>query len=155
MHLRGVGFEDIARHLGMRRYQDAWQRYRTALRRIPQKAAAEARAAQIERLDRLRSKVWSHFKDATDATDLATLAVAALRIEAREASLLGLDAPRQLEVAQVQDDDLQERRQRQQEVLAKLSIPARAELLELMRRQKGDNGAAAPNPSGTGSNGKP
>jgi hypothetical protein len=51
--------------------------------------------------------------------------------------LLGLDAPQKLDVEQVIDVNEQALRQRHQDVLAQLSISARAELLAVLRKEKG------------------
>ena len=90
LSLAGATFEDIARQLNMRHWMTAYRLYRRGLRRIPQKAAHEARVAQLERLNRLRLKVWSKFKDVSDTTELGVLVLAALRIETRESHLLAL-----------------------------------------------------------------
>ena len=115
LRLAGATFEDIARQLNMRAMMNAYQLYRRALKRIPQRAAHEARVAILERLNRMRLNVWPRLKNATN-DELPALMAAALRIEALEASLLGLNAPQKLDMVQVQDIDEQGRRQRQQEV---------------------------------------
>jgi hypothetical protein len=114
----------------------AYRAYLRAIRNIPAPAAHRARTEMLERLNRLRLHVWSKFQGA-GSTELATLVVAALRIETREAHLLGLDAPQKLDVEQVIDVNERARRQRQQDVLAQLSISARAELLAVLRKEKG------------------
>jgi hypothetical protein len=155
LSLAGATFEDIARQLNMRHWMTAYRLYRRGLRRIPQKAAHEARVAQLERLDRLRLKVWSKFKDVSDTTELGVLVLAALRIETRESHLLGLDAPQKLDVEQVIDVNEQALRQRQQEVLAQLSISARAELLAVLRKEKGIDDNDGVDVTRASNNGKP
>jgi hypothetical protein len=136
LRLAGATYEDIARQLALPNYMLAYRAYLRAIRNIPAPAAHRACTEMLERLNRLRLHVWSKFQDA-GSTELATLVVAALRIETREAHLLGLDAPQKLDLEQVIDVNEQALRQRQQDVLAQLSISARAELLAVLRKEKG------------------
>ena len=78
------------------------------LRRIPVADIEAMRKAQGERIQRLRSKIWAEMAGRPDPADPARtipspipvndLVTTALRIEAREAALHGLDAPAKQQV---------------------------------------------------------
>jgi hypothetical protein len=65
---------------------------RRALVRIPKREADQAREAQLARLQALRLLLWNHA-----AADPIKAAEALIKLEAREARLLGLDMPTKIE----------------------------------------------------------
>jgi hypothetical protein len=64
-----------------------------ALARIPKEDADQAREAQLARLQALRLLLWNHA-----GTDPIKAAEALIKLEAREARLLGLDMPQKLAI---------------------------------------------------------
>ena len=64
-----------------------------ALARIPQEDADQAREAQLARLQALRLLLWNHA-----GADPIKAAEALIKLEAREARLLGLDMPTKLAI---------------------------------------------------------
>jgi hypothetical protein len=91
--LKGGTFEQIAAvGFGITTASGVWRAVRRALIRIPKREADEARAAQLERLQTLRQLLWSR---ATQ--DPIRVAEALIKLEAREARLLGLDMPTRIE----------------------------------------------------------
>jgi hypothetical protein len=88
--IKGATHEQIAASGidGITTASGAWRAIQRALRRIPEADAQQARKAQIARLHGLRLYVWNNApRDPFKAAEMI------LRIEAREARLLGLDAP--------------------------------------------------------------
>ena len=91
--LKGATFEQVAAAgFGITTASGAWRAVRRALVRIPKKEADEAREAQLARLQALRLLLWNHA-----ASDPIKAAEALIRLEAREARLLGLDMPTRIE----------------------------------------------------------
>jgi hypothetical protein len=68
----------------------AWRSVGRALAQIPKQEADQAREAQLARLQALRMLLWNHA--GTDPFKAAE-ALIKIKIEAREARLLGLDMP--------------------------------------------------------------
>jgi hypothetical protein len=66
-----------------------------ALARIPKQEADQAREAQVARLQTIRMHLWNHA-----SADPIRAAEAPIKLEAREARLLGLDMPSKLEVTE-------------------------------------------------------
>jgi hypothetical protein len=66
---------------------------RRALARIPKQEADQAREAQLIRLQAVRMLVWNHA-----VADPIRAAGALIKLEAREARLLGLDMPQKLAI---------------------------------------------------------
>jgi hypothetical protein len=64
-----------------------------ALARIPKEDADQAREAQLARLQALRLLLWNHA-----GADPIKAAEALIKLEAREARLLGLDMPQKLAI---------------------------------------------------------
>ena len=106
--LRGATFEQIGRQLNMDR-STAYKAWDRALKRLPKADVEALRKAQSERLQRMRGKVWTEIAGRADPRDptkvvapspelLNDLIGTALRIEAREAALHGLDAPAKQQV---------------------------------------------------------
>lgn len=70
--------------------------YYEALREIPQKLADDARREHVERLGRLREEAFKLVN--SDAFDIKKAGIeTVVRIDEREAKLMGLDAPAKLE----------------------------------------------------------
>ena len=93
--LKGATFEQVAAAgFGITTASGAWRAVRRALVRIPKKEADEAREAQLARLQALRLLLWNHA-----GSDPIKAAEALIRLEAREARLLGLDMPTKIEAS--------------------------------------------------------
>jgi hypothetical protein len=91
--VKGATFQQIAAAgFGITSASGAWRATRRALARIPKAEADQARQAQLARLQALRMLVWNH-----SASDPIRAAEALIKIEAREARLLGLDLPTRIE----------------------------------------------------------
>jgi hypothetical protein len=91
--LKGATFEQIAAAgFGITTASGAWRAVRRALVRIPKKEADQAREAQLARLQALRLLLWNQA-----ASDPIRTAEALIKLEAREARLLGLDMPTRIE----------------------------------------------------------
>jgi len=71
----------------------AWRAVQRALARIPKQEADQAREAQLARLRAVRMLLWNHA-----GTDPVRAAEALIKLEAREARLLGLDMPTKVAV---------------------------------------------------------
>src|ERR1700674_5728094 len=92
--LKGATFEPVAAAgFGITTASGAWRAVRRALVRIPKKEADQAREAQLARLQALRLLLWNHA-----ASDPIKAAEALIKLEAREARLLGLDMPTKVAV---------------------------------------------------------
>jgi DNA-binding CsgD family transcriptional regulator len=92
LRLRSATYLDIAQQLQMS-VQGVLKAYMRALRRIPEKEALACRKEALERLDRLRVRVWNRLGALPTADPGVDFAVqSALRVEQREAKLLELDA---------------------------------------------------------------
>jgi hypothetical protein len=93
--LKGATYEQVAAAgFGITTASGAWRAVRRALVRIPKKEADEAREAQLARLQALRLLLWNHA-----GSDPIKAAEALIRLEAREARLLGLDMPTKIEAS--------------------------------------------------------
>src|SRR6202171_6548409 len=71
----------------------AWRAVRRALTRIPNAEADQARQAQLARLQAVRMLLWNQV-----SADPIRAAEALIKLEAREAPLLGLDMPTKVAV---------------------------------------------------------
>ena len=120
--------------------QAASKGYYRALRRIPEKAAVQARKEQLRRLDILRLKFYGRLS-APEVMGKETIGSLLLKIEQREARLLGLDAPTKVDATQDEDPEVAARRERQMEILDKLSLEERQELLRFIQGAKEDKAA--------------
>lgn len=88
----GMTFDLIAERVGFSSGSGAHHAFRRALLRTLQEPAEAVRELEIDRLDRLQAAVWGNaLKGDTRSVE------AVLRIMARRASLLGLDAPQKVE----------------------------------------------------------
>jgi len=91
--LKGATFEQVAAAgFGITTASGAWRAVRRALARIPKKEADQAREAQLARLQALRLLLWNQA-----GADPIKAAEALIKLEAREARLLGLDMPTRIE----------------------------------------------------------
>jgi hypothetical protein len=94
--LKGATFEQVAAAgFGIATANGAWRAVHRALARIPKEDADQAREAQLARLQALRLLLWNHA-----GADPIKAAEALIKLEAREARLLGLDMPTKLAVTE-------------------------------------------------------
>jgi hypothetical protein len=101
LRLAGVTYQQIADELGYAGRQGAFKAVEAALKLTLREPADNLRRISAERLDRATLAIWR----AVNAGDLQAID-RLLRIEARRAKLLGLDAPQRQEVAGVDDGPL-------------------------------------------------
>ncbi len=94
LRLAGVTYEQIAEQLGYAGRSGAFKAVNTALKETLREPAEELRTLSAERLDRATLAIWR----AVSAGDLQAID-RLLRIEARRARLLGLDAPSRQELS--------------------------------------------------------
>ena len=97
LRLRGSTYAEIAGAMGMSEV-GVWKAYIRAMQRVPEKVARVARKESLERLDRMRNKLWTRIMR-PDASEKAVgfYVETLIKLEAREARLLGLDAPQKLD----------------------------------------------------------
>jgi hypothetical protein len=87
--IKGATFQQIAAAgFGITSASGAWRATRRALARIPKQEADQAREAQLVRLQAVRMLLWNQA-----SADPIRAAEALIKLEAREARLLGLDMP--------------------------------------------------------------
>ena len=92
--IKGATFQQIAAAgFGIASASGAWRAVHRALTRIPKQEADQAREAQRARLQAVRMLLWNHA-----GTDPVRAAEALIKLEAREARLLGLDMPTKVAV---------------------------------------------------------
>src|SRR5258708_33212884 len=92
--IKGATFQQIAAAgFGIGTASGAWRSVGRALARIPKQEADQAREAQLARLQAVRMLLWNHA-----GTDPFKAAEALIKIEARDARLLGLDMPTKVAV---------------------------------------------------------
>jgi hypothetical protein len=92
----GATYQQIAAAgFGIATPSGAWRAVHRALARIPKQEADQAREAQRARLQTIRMLLWNHA-----SADPIRAAEALIKLEAREARLLGLDMPSKLEVTE-------------------------------------------------------
>jgi hypothetical protein len=95
--IKGATFQQIAAAgFGIGSASGAWRAVRRALARIPKAEADQARQAQLARLQAVRMLLWNQV-----SADPIRAAEALIKLEAREARLLGLDMPSKLEVTEL------------------------------------------------------
>jgi hypothetical protein len=102
LRLRGVAFHDIARQLVITP-SGAYRAYCRALDKLAPREAELARTEQKERLDRMRAVLWTKAATAKGDAELAKLMGQLLRVEEREAKLLGLDCASKLSAHDAQE----------------------------------------------------
>jgi hypothetical protein len=87
--IKGATCQQIAAAgFGITSASGAWRATRRALARIPKQEADQAREAQLVRLQAVRMLLWNQA-----SADPIRAAEALIKLEAREARLLGLDMP--------------------------------------------------------------
>jgi hypothetical protein len=107
--LKGATFGQISTAgFGITTPSGAWRAVYRALQRIPKAAADQARQAQLARLQELRLLLWNQTRK-----DPIRAAEALIKLEAREARLLGLDEP---EVLNIETEADWERKLRQEQL---------------------------------------
>jgi hypothetical protein len=101
--LKGATFEQVAAAgFGIATANGAWRAVHRALARIPKEEDADrAREAQLARLQALRLLLWNHA-----GADPIKAAEALIKLEAREARLLGLDMPTKVAVTDPDGDGI-------------------------------------------------
>lgn len=88
----GATFEEIAEQAGYASKSGAYKAFETALKKTLQEPADELRQIARERLNKMLNSLWPYvLKGSPRHTEVA------LKIMDREAALLGLDAPKQVE----------------------------------------------------------
>jgi hypothetical protein len=93
--IKGATFQQIAAAgFGISTPGGAWRAVYRALARIPKAEADQARQAQLARLQAIRMMVWNQA-----SADPIRAAEALIKLEAREARLLGLDMPQKLAIS--------------------------------------------------------
>lgn len=97
----GSSYEEIATQLGWKSRSAAVKAVRRALDRSLQPVADEYRALQMQRLDAMRRGIWPK----VERGDARAVEVA-VKIEEREAKLLGLDMPQQIVAASLVQSDV-------------------------------------------------
>ena len=109
MRLRTVGlsFDDIATRVGYASRSGAHDAYRAALKWWGTAPVEEARALEEERVEHLWRSVMARLQAVQaegeiDTNEVLGVVNTAVKILHRKAALLGLDAPRQLELANVE-----------------------------------------------------
>ena len=95
----GLTFEMIATEVGYAGRQGAKEAYDAAIRRMGQESAADLQVLENERLDDLWRRAYGKFSSVETMDEFVKLEQLMLRISQRRAGLLGLDAPRQVEVS--------------------------------------------------------
>ena len=100
----GVTFDDIADRVGYQSRSGAYDAYRAAMKWWGASPVQEARALEDERLESLWRSVMARLqvaqaRDEPDTTEVVNVLNTAVNVMKRKASLLGLDAPRQVELA--------------------------------------------------------
>ena len=87
--IKGATFQQIAAAgFGIATASGAWRAVHRALAQIPKQEADQAREAQLVRLQAVRMLLWNQA-----SADPIRAAEALIKLEAREARLLGLDMP--------------------------------------------------------------
>jgi hypothetical protein len=92
--IKGATYQQIAvAGFGIASASGAWHAVHRALARIPKQEADQAREGQLVRLQAVRMLLWNHA-----GADPIKAAEVLIKLEAREARLLGLDMPTQVAV---------------------------------------------------------
>jgi len=89
----GIGYPAIARQLGYAGPSGAYKAIVTALRALTREPAEELRTLELARLDELLAGLWADARQGNVAK-----VDRVLKVMARRAALLGLDAPRRVAV---------------------------------------------------------
>ena len=106
VRLRSLGytFDDIAQRVGYESRQGAHDAYRAALKWWGAESVDNARQLETERIEIMWRSVMGRLQEAQQRPNVDTAEVlgvvnTAVSVMKRKASLLGLDAPRQVEIA--------------------------------------------------------
>src|SRR6202158_4605596 len=92
--IKGATYQQIAAGgVGIATPSGAWRAGHRALARIPKQEADQARKGQLARLQTVRMLLWNHA-----GADPIKAAEVLIKLEAREARLLGLDMPTKVAV---------------------------------------------------------
>jgi hypothetical protein len=96
----GMTFDEIADRVGYASRSGAKEAFDAALRWWGREAVDDMRTIEGERLEQLWRRVFGRILSNPDmpSGEMIQLVNAAVKVSARKASLMGLDAPRQLEV---------------------------------------------------------
>jgi hypothetical protein len=94
----GFTFDTIAREVGYAGRQGAKEAYDAAIKRMGREATDDLRVLENERLDDLWRRAYARMNSAESNDDFAKLQQTMIRISQRRSGLMGLDAPRQVEV---------------------------------------------------------
>src|SRR5215212_5566001 len=94
LHKAGLGYQVIADRLGYAGRSGAYKAVEAALHKTLQQPADELRTLELARLDRMQVAIW----DKAISGNLRAVD-RVLKIMKRRATLLGLDAPRQVAVS--------------------------------------------------------
>jgi len=103
----GLSFDDIATRVGYASRSGAHDAYRAALKWWGTAPVEEARALEEERVEHLWRSVMARLQavqggDEIDTDEVLGVVNTAVKVLHRKAALLGLDAPRQVELANVE-----------------------------------------------------
>jgi hypothetical protein len=140
LRLRGAPFEDIAAQLGFS-ISGAFRAYQRALGRTPESPLALKRKEHQQRLDRIRTRLCAKFGATSSAKELAQLSREIVRVDDREAKLLGLDTQRrsytfaetvELDGLKAEQQEQQQEKERMLDILRVMSSEERAVYLVLM-----------------------
>jgi|MDSV01.2.fsa_nt_gb hypothetical protein len=103
LELRRVGFtfDQIATEVGYAGRQGAKEAYDAAIARMGREPAEDLRTLENDRLDDLWRRAYNQLAklDPDDVDGLTKLEMTMIRISQRRAGLMGLDAPRQVELS--------------------------------------------------------
>lgn len=94
----GFTFDTIAREVGYAGRQGAKEAYDAAIKRMGREATDDLRVLENERLDDLWRRAYARMNSAESNDDFTKLQQTMIRISQRRSGLMGLDAPRQVEV---------------------------------------------------------
>lgn len=99
----GLTFDEIADRVGYASRSGAKEAFDAALRWWGREAVDDMRTIESERLEQLWRRVFGRILADPDmpSSEMIQLVNTAVRVSARKASLMGLDAPRQMEVTGV------------------------------------------------------
>ena len=94
LRIAGASFDQISQALGYRDRSGGYRAVMAALDRVPAPEATSYRAINLERLNRMRLRYWTHLEAAGGLAqgDLELMRME-LAIQQQESRYLGLDAP--------------------------------------------------------------
>lgn len=93
LRMAGYGYQDIADRLGYKSTASAYDAIQSALKKTLQEPSDKVRELEIKRLDAMLAAIWVKVKQGNEySIDRA------LKIMARRAEYLGLDAPKEVKV---------------------------------------------------------